>query len=68
MRQRWDAFWSEVVVNLGYFPLTIHWYVILCLTIGAQKWPESTVITGLWRKVYLRMKYAFLILSQIPSN
>ena len=26
MRQRWDAFWSEVVINLGYFPLTIHWY------------------------------------------
>ena len=26
MAQRWDAFWSEVVVNLGYLPLTIHWY------------------------------------------
>jgi len=25
MEQRWDAFWSEVVINLGYFPLTIHW-------------------------------------------
>jgi len=25
MEQRWDAFWSEVVVNLGYLPLTIHW-------------------------------------------
>ena len=25
IRQRWDAFWSEVVINLGYFPLTIHW-------------------------------------------
>jgi len=25
MRQRWDAFWSEVVINLGYLPLTIHW-------------------------------------------
>lgn len=27
MKQRWDAFWSEVVINLGYLPLTIHWYV-----------------------------------------
>jgi RNAse (barnase) inhibitor barstar len=25
MAQRWDAFWSEVVTNLGYLPLTIHW-------------------------------------------
>lgn len=25
MAQRWDAFWSEVVVNLGYLPLTVHW-------------------------------------------
>jgi hypothetical protein len=25
MAQRWDAFWSEVVINLGYLPLTIHW-------------------------------------------
>ncbi|KAF8910563.1 hypothetical protein CPB84DRAFT_1672521 [Gymnopilus junonius] len=25
MQQRWDAFWSEVVINLGYLPLTIHW-------------------------------------------
>ena len=25
IRQRWDAFWSEVIINLGYFPLTIHW-------------------------------------------
>jgi hypothetical protein len=27
LRQRWDAFWNEVVVNVGYLPLTIHWYV-----------------------------------------
>jgi len=25
--QRWDGWWSEVVVNLGYLPLTIHWCV-----------------------------------------
>ncbi|KAF5327595.1 hypothetical protein D9619_004113 [Psilocybe cf. subviscida] len=25
MAQRWDAFWSEVVINLGYLPLTVHW-------------------------------------------
>ncbi|KAF9036238.1 hypothetical protein BJ165DRAFT_1354867 [Panaeolus papilionaceus] len=23
--QRWDAFWSEVVINIGYLPLTVHW-------------------------------------------
>jgi len=28
MEQRWDAFWSEVIVNVGYLPLTVHWYVI----------------------------------------
>jgi hypothetical protein len=28
LRQRWDAFWNEVVVNLAYLPLTIHWCVI----------------------------------------
>ena len=27
LRQRWDAYWNEVVVNIGYLPLTIHWYV-----------------------------------------
>lgn len=25
LRQRWDAYWSEVITNLGYLPLTIHW-------------------------------------------
>lgn len=25
LQQRKDAFWSEVVINLGYLPLTIHW-------------------------------------------
>jgi len=25
--QRWDDWWSELVVNIGYLPLTIHWYV-----------------------------------------
>lgn len=25
LKQRWDAFWSEVVINVGYLPLTIHW-------------------------------------------
>ena len=29
LRQRWDAFWSEVVINVGYLPLTIHWYAIV---------------------------------------
>jgi hypothetical protein len=21
----WDAFWNEVIVNVGYLPLTVHW-------------------------------------------
>ncbi|KAF8071782.1 hypothetical protein FPV67DRAFT_897022 [Lyophyllum atratum] len=25
LQQRWDAYWSEVITNLGYLPLTIHW-------------------------------------------
>lgn len=32
MGERWDAFWSEVVINLGYLPLTVHWYVHLSST------------------------------------
>ena len=31
MMQRWDTFWSELVVNLSYLPLTIHWRVIYFL-------------------------------------
>ena len=27
LRHRWDAYWNEVVVNIGYLPLTVHWYV-----------------------------------------
>ncbi|TFK59835.1 hypothetical protein BDN72DRAFT_780200 [Pluteus cervinus] len=25
LKQRWDAYWSQVLVNLADFPLTIHW-------------------------------------------
>jgi hypothetical protein len=25
LRHRWDAYWNEVVVNVGYLPLTMHW-------------------------------------------
>ncbi|RDB25918.1 hypothetical protein Hypma_006765 [Hypsizygus marmoreus] len=25
LRQRWDGYWSELITNLGYLPLTIHW-------------------------------------------
>lgn len=39
MQQRWDAFWSEVVINLGYLPLTIHWYV--AITIEADVLSQS---------------------------
>ena len=31
MMQRWDTFYSELVVNLSYLPLTIHWRVIYLL-------------------------------------
>lgn len=33
LRKRWDALWTEVVANLGNFPLTIHWCVISYLCI-----------------------------------
>lgn len=23
--RRWDAWWNELAVNLGYLPLTVHW-------------------------------------------
>ncbi|KAF9004049.1 hypothetical protein BDQ17DRAFT_1355418 [Cyathus striatus] len=25
LNQRWDAYWSELITNIGNFPLTIHW-------------------------------------------
>jgi hypothetical protein len=25
LQQRWDTYWNEVVVNVGYLPLTVHW-------------------------------------------
>ncbi|KAG6830872.1 hypothetical protein H0H92_014237 [Tricholoma furcatifolium] len=25
LQQRWDAYWTELVTNLAYLPLTIHW-------------------------------------------
>jgi hypothetical protein len=27
LQRSWDAYWNEVIVNVGYLPLTIHWYV-----------------------------------------
>lgn len=29
--KRWDAYWNEIVVNLGNLPLALHWYVLLGL-------------------------------------
>ncbi|EKM78827.1 hypothetical protein AGABI1DRAFT_114405 [Agaricus bisporus var. burnettii JB137-S8] len=43
LTQRWDAWWSEVVVNLGYLPLTIHW----SLKKGLYKNELWTAIFGL---------------------
>jgi hypothetical protein len=31
MGQKRDMFWSEVVANLAYLPVTLHWYVCQCL-------------------------------------
>ncbi|KAF8627043.1 hypothetical protein AX17_006384 [Amanita inopinata Kibby_2008] len=25
LKQKWDIYWSEVVTNVAYFPLTLHW-------------------------------------------
>ncbi|KAG5718982.1 hypothetical protein E4T56_gene20395 [Termitomyces sp. T112] len=25
LQQRWDAYWSDCIINLGYLPLTVHW-------------------------------------------
>lgn len=27
LQQRWDSYWSELIANVGYLPLTIHWWV-----------------------------------------
>jgi hypothetical protein len=53
IKQRWDAFWSEVVINLGYLPLTIHWYVNIILFMVMLFFLECI---GLWRGVFLKMK------------
>lgn len=29
LQKRWDALWSEIVVNVAYLPLTLHWYALL---------------------------------------
>jgi len=31
LARRWDAWYNELVVNLSYLPMTIHWYVCLAL-------------------------------------
>jgi hypothetical protein len=28
LHRRWDSYWSEMIANIGYLPLTIHWYVL----------------------------------------
>jgi hypothetical protein len=25
LRKRWDSYWNELIANIGYLPLTIHW-------------------------------------------
>jgi hypothetical protein len=36
LRQSWDAYWNEVLVNAGYLPLTIHWCVRMSILVGDQ--------------------------------
>jgi hypothetical protein len=31
LARKWDAWYNELVVNLSYLPMTIHWYVYLTL-------------------------------------
>lgn len=59
LNQRWDAYWNEIVVNLGYLPLTIHWCVHVPFHIS--EWCDLTVtllspLLGLWRKACLKMR------------
>jgi hypothetical protein len=58
MEQRWDAFWSEVVINLGYLPLTIHWY-------GSRNRKLISmlifVLKGRWKRGCSKMKYDHLL-------
>jgi hypothetical protein len=28
LRKRWDSYWNEIITNIGYLPLTIHWCVL----------------------------------------
>jgi hypothetical protein len=30
LRKRWDSYWNEIITNISYLPLTIHWYVLPC--------------------------------------
>lgn len=55
MGQRRDAFWSEVVINLGYLPLTIHWYVYHYKNAFSELITVA-LIQGHWKKGYLKTK------------
>lgn len=57
MTQRWDAFWSEVVINLGYLPMTIHWYD--CSFVQMQG-PYLVDALGRFKMGSSRMRYAAL--------
>ena len=43
LQQRWDSYWSELIANLGYLPLTIHWWADRILLISNE--------TEVWRQV-----------------
>lgn len=51
---RWDAFWNEVVVNLGYLPLTVHWLVFCSQAPGIVA-KCTPAFSGHWKKASLRM-------------
>jgi hypothetical protein len=56
LRLRWDAFWNEVVVNLAYLPLTVHWYVIASWTSMLLTFRS---LPGLWKEAYSQTMCAF---------
>ena len=52
LARRWDALLNELVVNLGYLPLTLHWYVSIQL---------FTPITLLFRHALLVTRVPFAV-------
>ncbi|ETW83424.1 hypothetical protein HETIRDRAFT_241554, partial [Heterobasidion irregulare TC 32-1] len=37
LERRWDAWWNELAVNVGYLPLTVHWYEEHCIYLSIPR-------------------------------